>query len=52
MRGRNAAEFIRRFLKHPLFDTQAKRLGIVARVQADRIVRWRLRQQLPKTIGW
>jgi len=30
-----AADFIRRFLKHPRFDSQAKRLGKVVRVQAD-----------------
>ncbi len=47
-----AAEFIRRFLNHPIFDTQAKRLGKVVRVHADgahfrvignralRVVRW------------
>ena len=27
VRGRQAAEFIRRFLRHPSFDTQAKRMG-------------------------
>src|ERR1041385_8601591 len=32
VRGREAAEFIRRFLKHPAFDTRSKRLGIIARV--------------------
>lgn len=35
------AEFIRRFLKHPALDTQAKRLGIVARVQRGRVQFWR-----------
>jgi len=30
-----AADFIRRFLKHPRFDSQAKRLGKVVRVHAD-----------------
>jgi hypothetical protein len=30
-----AADFIRRFLRHPRFDSQAKRLGKVVRVHAD-----------------
>ncbi len=31
VRGKEAAGFIRRFLRHPSFDTQAKRMGGVAR---------------------
>ena len=33
VRGKQAAEFIRRFLRHPSFDTQARRMGVIARVQ-------------------
>ncbi len=36
-----AAEFIRRFLRHPAFDTNAKRLGIVARVQTGGVHFWK-----------
>jgi hypothetical protein len=36
-----AAEFTRAFLKHELFDTAAKRLGIVARVHHEGIDLWR-----------
>jgi hypothetical protein len=36
-----AAEFIRRFLRHPAFDTKAKRLGVVARVAAAGVRFWR-----------
>jgi hypothetical protein len=36
-----AAEFIRWFLKHSAFDTQTKRLGIVARVRASGVQFWR-----------
>jgi hypothetical protein len=36
----HAAEFIRRFLRHPAFDTQAKRMGMVARVHSGGIVFW------------
>jgi hypothetical protein len=35
-----AAEFIRRFLRHPTFDTTAKRLGIVAKVQISGVQFW------------
>jgi hypothetical protein len=52
MRGRQAAEFIRRFLKQPGFDTQAKRLGIVARVHAGGIVYWQVRQRSSKSVLW
>ena len=38
----DAASFIRRFLGHPGFDTQAKRLGKVVRVSPTRINAWRL----------
>jgi hypothetical protein len=37
---REAAQFIRRFLKHPVFNTQAKRLGVVARVRAGGVQFW------------
>lgn len=36
-----AAEFIRRFLSHPTFDTTVKRLGIVARVQTSGVPFWK-----------
>lgn len=35
------AEFVRRFLHHPDFDTQAKRMGTVVRVRASAIQYWR-----------
>src|SRR5829696_6095853 len=30
VRGQHAAEFIRRFLRHPVFNSRAKRMGVVA----------------------
>lgn len=36
-----AVEFIRAFLKHDLFDTAAKRMGIVARAHPEGIDFWR-----------
>jgi len=52
VRGRRAAEFIRRFLREPAFDMQAKRMGIVARVHADGILWWRTKQRAPQAILW
>ena len=52
VRRREAAEFIRRFLRHPVFDTQAKRMGIVARVHADGIQFWRLGDRTRQTTRW
>ena len=47
-----AAEFIRRFLRHPAFDTQAKRMGTVVRVHADGLSYWRVAQSAPTSAGW
>lgn len=52
VRGRQAAEFIRRFLRHPRFDTQAKHLGAVARVHPDAIERWRAPRRTRLTVPW
>jgi hypothetical protein len=35
-----AATFIRSFLKHPLFNTSAKRMGVIARVHKSGIDFW------------
>lgn len=42
VRGRLAAEFIRRFLRHSRFDTQAKRLGLVVRIHDLGVHFWRV----------
>ncbi|HWY74571.1 MAG TPA: hypothetical protein VN281_03085 [Verrucomicrobiae bacterium] len=47
-----AAEFIRRFLRHPAFTTQARRLGTVARVHSEGISFWRTRGRSPKSVAW
>ena len=52
VRGRQAAEFIRRFLKHPAFDPQAKRMGTVARVHADGLLYWRVAESAPRSAAW
>jgi hypothetical protein len=48
----HAAEFIRRFLRHPDFDTQAKRLGIVARVHSGGINFWRVPGRSLQSAAW
>ena len=47
-----AAEFIRRFLKHPAFDSQARRMGAVARVHAEGIGYWRVGSVSPISVPW
>jgi hypothetical protein len=47
-----AAEYIRRFLRHPAFDTKSKRLGVVARVGATDIHFWRKGQSHLRIVKW
>lgn len=46
------ATFIRRFLRHADFDTQAKRMGRVVRVSHVGVALWRLRSQREIHTGW
>ena len=41
VRADDAAHFVRRFLKHPRFKSQALRMGIVARIHHQGIELWR-----------
>ena len=47
-----AAEFVRRFLRHPAFNTRAKRMGIVARVHADGVHYWLAGKRSPQSVSW
>ena len=47
-----AAEFIRRFLHHPLFDTQAKRMGRVVRVHIEAMLEWEFGKRVPNSLAW
>ena len=47
-----AAEFIRRFLRHPAFDTHAKRMGAVIRVHAGGLSCWRIGQRVQDSLPW
>ena len=46
------ARFIRAFLRHPEFNTRAKRLGKVVRVHADGLTCHHSRHGRPKRITW
>lgn len=47
-----SADYIRRLLKHPSFDTLAKRLGKVVRVSPSGLHVWRLNAQSEEHIAW
>ncbi len=46
------AEAIRRFIRHPQFNTHARRLGKVVHVHAQGIKYWRLGEQGLKALQW
>lgn len=51
--GQNeVAVFIRRFLRHPDFNTQAKRTGRVVRISHTGLTFWRLRSQTQTHTVW
>lgn len=52
VRGRLAAEFIRRLLKHPQFDTQTKRLDHVLRAHPLGVHYWRVGDRREHTVPW
>lgn len=52
VRSRQGAEFIRRFLRHPSFSTQARRRGIVARVHAGGVIFWRAPKRSRQSVAW
>jgi len=47
-----AAAFVRRLLRHPQFDTEAKRLGAVIRLSQRGLAMWRLHAQEEMHVGW
>jgi len=51
--GQNeAAAFVRRFLRHPGFDTQAKRMGRVVRLSHVGLAVWCLRAERESHTAW
>ena len=47
-----AASFIRRFLRHPVFNTQTRRMGKVVRVSRAGISVWRLHATGEERLRW
>jgi len=47
-----AATFVRRVLRHPEFDTQAKRMGTVMRVSSASITFWQLHTAKETLLDW
>ena len=47
-----AAEFVRRFLRHPPFETRARRTGIVARVHSRGVQFWKSARRGSQTVEW
>jgi hypothetical protein len=51
--GKNeTTAFVRRFLRHPEFDTQAKRMGTVIRVSRGGLRVWRLHAEQEVVLPW
>ena len=47
-----AAEYIRRFLRHPSFRTQSQRMGKVIRVSPRGLSYWRVGEVRDRNIEW
>ena len=47
-----AAEYIRSFLRHPLFKTHVRRMGTVARVHPGGIQFWSPHSAMLNKVGW
>jgi len=47
-----AAEYIRRFLRHPSFRTQAQRMGKVVRVRHSGLSWWEAGGKAERAISW
>lgn len=49
---KEVASFVRRFLGHPEFDTQAKRMGIVVRISRKGLWVWYLHAEKEIQLNW
>jgi len=47
-----AAEYIRRFLRHPELRTQSQRMGKVARVRHSGVSYWQINQRGEQALSW
>jgi hypothetical protein len=46
------AEYIRRFLRHPAFRTQAQRMGKVVRIRHSGLTYWQLNGRHQHIVSW
>lgn len=47
-----AADFIRRFLRHPSIRRQAQRMGKVVRVRRSGLTYWQVGEENEHMVGW
>jgi hypothetical protein len=47
-----AAEYIRRFLRHKAFRTQSQRMGKVIRVRHSGISYWQVKLEAERALSW
>jgi hypothetical protein len=52
VRPNESAPFVRRFLRHPRFNTRAQRLGAVIRVSSAGLQMWRLHETQESFLSW
>jgi hypothetical protein len=52
IRQQEAAHFVRRLLRHPDFNTQAKRMGAVVRVMHTGLAAWHIHAKHEVRLGW
>lgn len=52
VKQQEVAAFVRRLLRHPMFDTQAKRMGAVIRLSHAGLSMWRLRVREEAFFEW
>ncbi len=49
---KEAAEYVRRFLRHPSFRTQAQRMGKVVRVRHSGLAWWEIGAKVERAVSW
>jgi hypothetical protein len=52
VRADDTAWFVRRYLRHPRFKSEAKRMGIVARVHYTRVEYWKRNSEKIEHLEW
>jgi len=52
VKRKELATYVRRFLRQPQFNTQAKRMGKIIQVTPHQISVWALGQNSPEIVNW